>query len=288
MKDNLLRLATYILDALGTTLLQVIVLFGPVILFSLLLNMVAGLNERLSYRVMGRRLYLVFFGWLGISIHELGHALFALLFGHKITEMKLFTPSAHNGTLGYVKHSYNKNSAYQTIGNFFIGLGPVILGSVLLYIISFVLFAYKPANMPDMPTVSGSLLNRDWLISFGTASLKGFTGYLQQIFTGQGTVWWKIAIHIYLLYAIGSAVKLSPEDLKTACRGFLYIIILLILFNMATLWYGDFTLHSFRKAGAFMSDLYMLMALAIMVNLAFTFILSFCRLLLPSFSDSGK
>jgi hypothetical protein len=288
MKDNLLHLANYLLNALGSALIQLIILFGPVILFSLLLHMLAGLNEKLSYRVMGRRLYLLIFGWLGISIHELGHAFFALLFGHTITEMKLFTPSASDGTLGYVKHSYNKNSVYQTIGNFFIGLGPIILGSVLLYLISFILFAYKPANLPDMPAASGSLLNRDWLISFVTVNLKGFSGYLQQIFTAPGTVWWKIVLHLYLLYAIGSSIKLSPEDMKTAGRGFFLIIILLVLFNIATLWYGDFTIHSFRKASALLSDLYMLMALAIMINLAFTLILGLCRLILPSFSDYWK
>lgn len=46
-------------------------------------------------------------GLIGIPIHELGHAYFCLIFGHKIKNIKLFSFSSFEYSLGYVNHSYN-------------------------------------------------------------------------------------------------------------------------------------------------------------------------------------
>ena len=50
-----------------------------------------------------RGVYLV--AWLGTPLHELGHALFCLIFRHKIEDIKFFKPDKVNGTLGYVYHT---------------------------------------------------------------------------------------------------------------------------------------------------------------------------------------
>lgn len=40
--------------------------------------------------------------------------------------------SRNDNVLGYVRHSYNKNSLYQTIGNFFISIAPLIFGIIVI------------------------------------------------------------------------------------------------------------------------------------------------------------
>src|SRR5690606_23839416 len=114
-------------------------LVGPIVLLAFIMNFISRKNESLGYKVMGQNVYLYGFAWLGTSIHELGHAIFAILFAHKISEIKLFTPGSGK-SLGHLKHSYTKGNPYQTLGNFFIGLGPILLGSFLLLVVTWLLF----------------------------------------------------------------------------------------------------------------------------------------------------
>lgn len=69
-------------------------------------------------------------GGLGIIIHELSHLIMALLFHHQLTDVRLLRrPDPNDPTdnaLGYVAHRWNQRSWYQTIGNFWIGVAPII------------------------------------------------------------------------------------------------------------------------------------------------------------------
>ncbi len=76
-------------------------------------------------------------GAIGTPVHECAHALFCVIFGHKITEMKLFQVGSSDGTLGYVSHSYNKKNIYHKIGNFFIGVAPIVVISTILYLLAY-------------------------------------------------------------------------------------------------------------------------------------------------------
>ena len=98
-------------------LLQIGFTVGITVLFGWL---IAQCN-RTFYRNFGRygRTVCYLTGAIGTPLHECGHALFCLLFGHKIHEIKLFQ-IGDDGTLGYVKHSYIKKNVYQRSGNFFI------------------------------------------------------------------------------------------------------------------------------------------------------------------------
>jgi len=78
----------------------------------------------------------IYLAGIGIVIHECSHLIIAILFGHQITKFKLLvvphelkTPdpaTPDHQALGYVFHSWNERSLYQTIGNAFIGIAPVI------------------------------------------------------------------------------------------------------------------------------------------------------------------
>lgn len=273
MEQFILNILNYLLDVLLATLSQIFVLLGPLLLLAFLMNFIAKLNENLSYKVLGRSGYLYVFGWLGTAVHELGHAIFAILFGHKITELVLFSPNAESGSLGHVSHSYNSTSIYQNIGNFFIGIGPIILGSLVLYIITYYLFGFSIATINNSEFSSESLLS---LASFKATAVNMWGSiliYLEYIFTGQNTSWWKILLLFYLLYSIGSSITLSSADVEGALGGFIFFIVLLFLFNLITLWIGDFTVAFFLTVSNFFSGLYFLIILSMFINILFIIIL---------------
>lgn len=75
------------------------------------------------------------FSFIGTPLHELSHAFMCLVFGHKITDMRLLILDPNSNVAGYVSHTYNKNNFYQNLGNFFIGIAPILGGFLTVSII---------------------------------------------------------------------------------------------------------------------------------------------------------
>lgn len=285
MKEFLQKSWNYLLEAGLATLSQLIILLGPIILLAAIMNFVARKNETLSYKVLGQKFYLYVFGWLGTSVHELGHAFFALIFAHKISEIKLFTPGKGK-SLGHVKHSYKKGNPYQTLGNFFIGLGPILLGSLLLLIITWLLFDIDIFRISDKYQVvlnSGLLKSFESVKNAGTNLALGVWNTFIQILTGPKSTWWKLVLFFYLFYAIGSSITLSSSDIKGASIGFTYFVVILLLINLCTIWMGSFTAELFNDANHFLSGFYFLIILSLCLNVIFILVLLLIQFVLSMF-----
>ena len=275
MNEFLHKTWNYLLVASKATLIQLFVLLGPLLFLAFVMNFLARKNEELSYKVLGQKVYLYIFGWLGTSVHELGHAIFAILFAHKISEIKLFTPSSGK-SLGQVKHSYTKGNPYQTIGNFFIGIGPILMGALLMWLVTWLLFNLNVINVADKNNVniSHQLFTSFSLVKdLATGIYSGIIDIIHAIISNHGAYWWKVVLFIYLFYSIGSAVTLSSSDIKGAFRGFIYFVVLLLIFNLATIWKGDFATRFFDKTGNYLSGFYFLIVLSMALNVVFIGIL---------------
>lgn len=290
MKETLLKIWDYLSDAGIATFWQVMILVGPIILLALIMNFLSQKNESLGCRVMGQKVYLYGFAWLGTSIHELGHAIFAIIFAHKISEIKLFTPGSGK-TLGHVKHGYTKGNPYQTLGNFFIGLGPILLGTFLLLVVSWLLFDIDIFSLANKYQVVFSIelfksfeSVKNAIVNIGS----GVWQYFDLILTGPKTTWWKLALFFYLFYAIGSSITLSGADIKGAFKGFLYFVIVLLLFNIGTIWMGEFTTTFFSRVNEYLSGFYFLIIMSMCLNIAFIFVLFLFNLLLNSILGQKK
>jgi hypothetical protein len=258
----------YILKALIETGLQLFTLLGPLLLLAIIMHFISKANENLSYKVWGEKGYLYIFGWLGTTIHELGHALFCIVFLHKITELKLFSVNPKNGTLGQVVHSYDKKSIYQNIGNFFIGIGPILLGSLSLMAITWLLFGI-PEHIKTIEIQTNTFTSLTVLKITAVSTWHNLVLYVQWVIHNPSITWWKITIVAYFLYSVGSSITLSPSDLKSAWYGLLFFILFLFIFNILTIWIGSFTLDFFKKTEGFLSSFYFLIVLSIIVNIIF-------------------
>lgn len=210
---------------------QLIALMATFFFFGLLLYLLARFTRVIFVKSIGVKFDIYVTGWIGTPVHELGHALFCIPFGHKITNMKLFSPNNENGTLGYVNHSYNSNNLWHKIGNFFIGFGPILFGSFVLYILlkylvpdnsSLISLSKNPVH--NLTTLTGL---KDQLIQLFMSG-KAIT---TQLFSEQNLKSWQFWIFIYSAMSIASHMELSPPDLKGVWNGVLSIFVLLLAIN---------------------------------------------------------
>lgn len=277
MTEALQKIGLYVLDSLLATGYQLFILLGPLVLLAFLMNLVARYNEDHAINLFGLKGYLYGFGWLGTSIHELAHAFFALIFLHRIDDIKLFTPNMDNGYLGYVSHSYNPNNFYQTIGCFFFGIAPILLCPLLLILVTYVLFNLNMANMGASFQFQ-FISQPPFLLTDPETAWNDFLSFINIVIFGYETSWWKLILFVYLFFAIGSSIALSKPDIQNALNGFYSIVILLMLLNLATQWYGNLLTYYVDKLSQWMGIFYFVTILALMLNLAFLIFLFVVRL----------
>lgn len=195
-------------------LLQMAFTLGLIMLFGKLIALCNGA----FYRNFGPSARAVCYitGIIGTPVHEGAHALMCLIFGHRITEIKLFQVNSSDGTLGYVKHSYNPRNFWQRIGCLFIGIAPVIVGGLLLALLLYLL-------LPELFVSSAEkILAADFSGDLGGAMLAvlgSFANMFGYIITWQ---WW---VFIIAGSFIALHMTLSSEDVKGALAGvFLYML----------------------------------------------------------------
>jgi hypothetical protein len=225
----------FIVQVVTTSLFQFLSVFGFILIFGLLLYFLSRSTRKAFSNSGHNQLDIYFTGWIGTPVHEMGHAVFCILFGHRITDIKLYSPNSEDETLGYVKHSFNSKNFYQRIGNFFIGTGPILFGSFVLYLlILFCLPNYRQiseiiskADMTDSG-IFDLIKNTGRMLSTGTSLL--FNIFSPENF-GKPIFW----LFIYLTFCISSHMQLSPSDLKTMGTGILTILLFFLMINVATM-----------------------------------------------------
>jgi hypothetical protein len=225
---------------------QLLVLLGPAVAIGTAMHALAAVIDRRAQAAFGFRRYYLAAGWLGTAVHEAGHAAFALLFGHRISRIKWFDPSAREGTLGHVQHHFDPRSLYQRVGLFFIGVGPLVFGGAILYV------AARGLLGPALFAPARAIARLDGLATSpaALARLAGEVGgavldFGQRLLTWGHLASWRFWLFVYLAFAVGGRVGLSRPDLALAARGLGLLVALLAAVNAATLWAGD---HATRVA----------------------------------------
>lgn len=216
------------------TLIDLFRLFGNIIIFGFILYILSSMTRRIFAKTLGAKTELYITGWIGTPIHELSHALFCIIFNHKINEIKLFTTKSD--TIGYVLHSYDSRSWYQQIGNFFIGVGPIIIGTLIVYAL-FLLLA--PELKDNIFSINVSYDKSSGILSMiysGVSNifvsiLNIFSNIIKNIISNHSYKNIGFWIFIYLSISIASHMELSPADISYAWKGMLVIFAVSLLFN---------------------------------------------------------
>lgn len=218
------------MEILSSFLYQMVFTVGLVVLFGFIISLCRHLFVKLTGRAGCRTL--LFTGIVGTPVHELSHALMCLIFGHRIEEIKLYDPTGEDGALGYVNHAYNKKNVYHQIGNFFIGIAPIVCGSGILLILMMLL-------VPEVHSSVVADINDSASIFESVGSGAAYTGYLAltwkiawDIFSFSYLLnikWW---IFIIIAIMISSHMELSRSDIVGGTKGFLYIAALVFITNL--------------------------------------------------------
>jgi len=230
----------FIIQVLKNSISQFFSVFGILVLFGILLYLLSR-STRKTYSNSGLGfLDVIITGWIGTPVHELGHALFCILFGHRIKEIKLFKPNSEDGTLGYVKHAYDSKSLIQRIGCFFIGIGPILLGTAVLFLLMYFL-------LPNYSAISNILSGQPLgaydlvdLIKHSDTILKTAYQLLIAIFAPENfkeSLFW---VFVYLSFSVASHMQLSISDLKSMITGLIAILLIFLLINLIS---SFFDLH---------------------------------------------
>ena len=209
---------------------QILLTVGLIAVFGLLI----AFCRRMFCRIVGYGggKILLITGIVGTPIHELSHALMCIIFGHRIEEIKLYQPGSEDGTLGYVNHSFNPRNIYHQIGNFFIGVAPILCGSgVLLLLMYFMVPGVYSAVSGDLQLIA--MLPTDFL------NFSSYVGYFDLFgriilhifdFSNAGNILWWIFIILSLM--ISSHMELSFADIKGGFKGFIVLSVIILAMDL--------------------------------------------------------
>ena len=195
-----------------------------------LIGFIIYLLNVLFYKLVGNgRTVCYASGLIGTPVHELSHALMCIIFRHKIEEIKLFQMDDASGTMGYVSHSYNPKSRFQRLGCFFIGVAPIICGSLLIHLLMWLLLPEEHSALSNSLEAVSLMQNGDPL-NILAGSFEVMKDSFVAIFSSLEKGLYSI---VFLLVGacIALHMKLSGADIKNALPAVPGVIILLALVN---------------------------------------------------------
>lgn len=203
------------------------VLLLPAVLFALAIHALEHLMQGRLARQFGWRAVL-WTGWLGTPVHEFSHALACWIFQHRVDEIRLFDPDLEEGRLGYVRHSYRRGNLYQEIGNVFIGTAPLLGGSLVLLLLTWLFYpaAIRTAldHARDLEFSSlGRSVGQLW-----EAARSSLGVILDPANLLQPRFW----VFCYFVLCIGSHMAPSRTDYAGSLRGALLLLALLAIISI--------------------------------------------------------
>ena len=217
-------------EALQATLIQLLMLVGPLTAAGLLLWWLERSMTRMLMKRFGWRAAL-WTGWIGTPVHELSHALACIIFRHRITEMKLWAPDRDTGTLGYVRHApHNPDHWYPRLGAPLIGIAPLLGGSLVLAVLTFTL-------VPSLKG-AGDLLGNIEKKYVGMIASDSFWGavwefvelkvaFAKLLLDGRNFREWYFWLYLYLALCVGMHMAPSGTDIRN-CWGGLVLLTLAV------------------------------------------------------------
>ena len=239
-----------------------------------LVGFIISLINRYFYKVTGYSKLAVYgTGLIGTPIHELSHHVMCLVFFHKVHDVKFFQINDDDGVLGYVSHSWNSKNLYQQIGNYFIGIAPIAVGTLIIF---FAMKYFLPLTYSDVNGYFEAIQVLGSKVSIFDYVFDMFGGMLSAMFLefSTGWKWW---VFMLLSICVALHMTLSTADLKGSYVAIPLLLLLILGANLVIGFlfggvYNDF-LVIMNSAGGFVVCMLMLSLVLSALCLFFTIIL---------------
>lgn len=211
--------------SLKYSILITLLVTGVFLSFGYFYSLIEKKNSSYIYSAFGSK-GILFTGVIGTAVHEIGHLVMCFIFRHKVVSFQLFNFKGYKyeETLGYVSHRYNDRSLFEKAGNFFIGIGPMISGTLFI-IISFKLLLpsiYESINVNSYLTHLSSINISN--IIFLLLSLS--KNLLMSIFSSSNLSNINFYVFIYLMFCVSSHISLSKKDFENSSIGILSLFLI--------------------------------------------------------------
>ncbi|MGM9944141.1 MAG: hypothetical protein ACI33M_04310 [Lysinibacillus sp.] len=265
-----------IFDLLILTFVQLISLFGILIVVGCLIHIIERQSVKFIYKSFGLRGLLVT-SWIGTPIHEFGHYLMCKIFNHQVIAVQWFPKDQHASVLGFVEHRYNSRSLYQKIGVFFISIGPLFSGLLALSLLLYVLLPNSFNTFVHFTkSIEPASLTLENIALILTASFE----MISTIFTLDNVTSIRFWTFLLLAACICTHISLSPADLRGAFSGLMTIAIILFTVNSIAIFIGFNTSTFISTLAAYNAYLIGWMGFVLcmsIMTLVLTFMISFIK-----------
>ena len=215
-----------VITAFANLFVQIIFTAGTVGLFGMFISFC----NRCFYDSIGKSAFFIvrISGIIGTPIHELSHAFMCILFGHRITDIKIYNFKMRSRTLGYVEHTYCRKNLYHQIGNFFIGVSPIVFGGLFVTLLVSIL---TPGLYNALISEGLDVMNVS-LKSFVVEIPKSIGTALAAVFSPKNLVNWRWWICMIFSVAISIHMEISSSDIKGGLKGLAAISVVLLVLNL--------------------------------------------------------
>ncbi|MGH4123707.1 MAG: metalloprotease family protein [Clostridium sp.] len=219
----------FLINTIIKTIVDTLYLTGMIILVGFILGFLRDHSMGNFQRSFGWKAVAIT-GVIGVPIHEMSHAIFCVLFGHKIKKVVLLQRRDEKGVLGYVSHAYNPNSVYQQAGNFFIGIAPIFGGISVIIALMYIMI---PKTYNEFINIS---LNNINITSISPETIKvilnSYIDLIKTIFSMNNFANPYFILFLFLAICISSHISLSSADIKGASKGLIIIFSLILVVNV--------------------------------------------------------
>lgn len=170
---------------------------------------------------------------LSTPMREVGHAMMAVLFWHRIEDVQLLNIGDPDGEFGFVEHSYNPRNPVALLGNFFYAMGPVVLGLLAVSLIFLTCFhGVLPAYFDEIRALGDA--------GAGVGEyLKAAFSFIPKMFTlGEAAMWLRV-MGCALLVFLCLGIYVSPLELMEAASGIAILVGLVMAASGVMMLFDD-------------------------------------------------